>query len=214
MASSVKRILCYGDSLTAGFWARGQKFEPYAKTLKKELESLGIIVEIDHHGFSGWTTEELLARSDYNKLEDFTGHKGPGLKKALTSQNYDLLILMAGTNDLSNKSDTFIFNNLKKLTEIAISAKIPTLNVGIPDSAYLFRDGHARSKRDSVNKMLSNFANSEKKLDWPPLISYTPCPFAFTPDSKFFDFDGLHFSEKGYQEFGKGICDVVYKLVK
>ena len=66
----------------------------------------------------------------------------------------------------------------------------------------------------SVNKMLSNFANSEKKLDWPPLISYTPCPFAFTPDSKFFDFDGLHFSEKGYQEFGKGICDVVHKLVK
>ena len=121
---SVKRILCYGDSLTAGFWACGQKFEPYAKTLKKELESLGIIVEIDQHGFSGWTTEELLARSDYNKLEDFTGHKGPGLKKALTSQNYDLLILMAGTNDLSNKSDTFIFDNLKKLTEIAISAKM------------------------------------------------------------------------------------------
>ena len=49
MASSVKRILCYGDSLTAGFWASGQKFEPYAKTLKKELESLGINAEIGSH---------------------------------------------------------------------------------------------------------------------------------------------------------------------
>ena len=69
MAKVTKRILCYGDSLTAGFCARGQKFEPYAKTLKKELESLGTIVEMDHHGFSGWTTEELLDRSDYNKVE-------------------------------------------------------------------------------------------------------------------------------------------------
>ena len=80
MASSIKRILCYGDSLTAGFWAGGQKFEPYAKTLKKELESLGIIVEIDHHGFSGWTTQQLLDGSDSNELTDFTGHKVESLQ--------------------------------------------------------------------------------------------------------------------------------------
>ena len=34
------RILCYGDSLTAGFYLRGQKFLPYSKTLKVTLEHL------------------------------------------------------------------------------------------------------------------------------------------------------------------------------
>jgi hypothetical protein len=34
------RILCYGDSLTAGFYFRGQKFLPYSKTLKVTLEHI------------------------------------------------------------------------------------------------------------------------------------------------------------------------------
>ncbi len=34
------KILCYGDSLTAGFYFRGQKFFPYAKTLKVTLQHL------------------------------------------------------------------------------------------------------------------------------------------------------------------------------
>ena len=72
---SIKRILCYGDSLTAGFWAGGQKFEPYAFTLSNSLKSLGLNVEIDHHGFSGWTTQQLLSGCEENELEDFTGHK-------------------------------------------------------------------------------------------------------------------------------------------
>ena len=61
---------------------------------------------------------------------------------------------MAGTNDLSNRSDEFIFTNLKKLTEFATLAKVPTLNIGIPDSGYIFGDKRARSKRDQVMENL------------------------------------------------------------
>ena len=32
---------------------------------------LGLQVEIDHYGFSGWTTDQLLSNADKNNLADF-----------------------------------------------------------------------------------------------------------------------------------------------
>eukprot|EP00438_Fugacium_kawagutii_P006864 Skav205279 [mRNA] locus=scaffold1690:62118:65879:+ [translate_table: standard] len=37
-----KKILCYGDSLTAGFFAGGLKFDPYGRTMSEVLASGGI----------------------------------------------------------------------------------------------------------------------------------------------------------------------------
>ena len=48
-------ILCFGDSLTAGFWHGGLEFHPYAIKLKEELRKAfpdtEIIVDVD--GLSG-----------------------------------------------------------------------------------------------------------------------------------------------------------------
>jgi len=201
---SVKRILCYGDSLTAGFCLRGAKFVPYANFLKNKLSSNGLNVEIDHYGFSGWTTQQLLSNSDKDVLKDFTGHKGPGLKKALENEKYDLLILMAGTNDLGHgKTAEDIFKNIKTLAEFSLEANVSVLHVGIPDSAFLFHSSEARVKRDNINKLMENYATSKE------LVIYTPCPFKFSPNSRNFDTDGLHFSEIGYQVFGEGLSGVV-----
>ncbi len=38
---SLLRILCYGDSLTAGYYFGGQKFWPYSINLQKTLEQSG-----------------------------------------------------------------------------------------------------------------------------------------------------------------------------
>ena len=81
---------------------------------------LGLRVEIDHYGFSGWTTDQLLSNADKNNLADFTGHTGPGIKIALSNKKYDLMILMAGTNDLGYRSKDYIFNNLQELTQFAL----------------------------------------------------------------------------------------------
>ena len=69
---------------------------------------------------------------------------------------------MAGTNDLSSRSEKFIFTNLEKLTEFAALAKVSTLSIGIPDSGYIFQDTKARLKRDQVwiIYILINLSNS------------------------------------------------------
>ena len=99
MCSTTKRVLCYGDSLTAGFCCGGYKFVPYANFLKDKLQALGGTsnVEIDHYGFSGWTTKQLLDNAHKDNLTDFVGKSGPGIAVALSQSHYDLVILMAGT---------------------------------------------------------------------------------------------------------------------
>ena len=127
------------------------------------------------------------------------------MKKALENEKYDLLILMAGTNDLGHgKTAEEIFKNIKMLAEFSLEANVSVLHVGIPDSAFLFRSSEARVKRDNVNKLVENFAKSKEQL-----VIYTPCPFNFSPNSRNFDTDGLHFSEIGYQAFGEGLSGVV-----
>jgi len=56
--------------------------------------------------------------------------------------------------------------------------------------------------------MLSNLANGQD------LVTYRPCPIEYTPKSDNFDYDGLHLSKQGYQELGKGICDIVHQILQ
>ena len=54
-------ILCFGDSLTAGYFANGSEFHPYAGTLQRIL---GRATLVEHCGLSGWT-----AKRQYLELE-------------------------------------------------------------------------------------------------------------------------------------------------
>jgi hypothetical protein len=44
------RVLCFGDSLTAGYWENGRRFHPYADEAMRLLAG----VKIDHVGLCGY----------------------------------------------------------------------------------------------------------------------------------------------------------------
>ncbi len=98
MTSSLK-ILCYGDSLTAGFHAWGRAFLPYGQVLKQRL---GPGCQVDWLGYNGWTTAQMVASVDDQEARDVTRHIWPGLNVMLNKTQYDLAIVMAGTNDLGH----------------------------------------------------------------------------------------------------------------
>ena len=210
MSTTFRRILCYGDSLTAGFCQRGSKFVPYATTLQAKLATLGLQnVTIDHFGFSGWTTQQLLKNIEADILTDFAGKTGPGLSKAFRRQSYDLLILMAGTNDLGyGFTNQDITDNLQALIQIALDANTAVLNIGIPDSGYIFNNINVKVKRDQINEKLSNLAQSHD------LLTYIDAPIQYTEDSEEYDTDTLHFSESGYQRFGERLGETVFQILK
>mmetsp|Transcript_9400 Transcript_9400/g.18826 ORF Transcript_9400/g.18826 Transcript_9400/m.18826 type:complete len:259 (-) Transcript_9400:423-1199(-) len=99
-----KRILCDGDSLTAGLlgnWCA--KFEPYAKRLGQLLNT-----RVDHVGLSGWDTQQMVDALDSPSSEDVkrVRWEPAGLRLALQrakddNDPYDVVIIMAGTNNLT-----------------------------------------------------------------------------------------------------------------
>jgi|APGre2960657444_1045066.scaffolds.fasta_scaffold00435_5 lysophospholipase L1-like esterase len=69
-AATRTRVLCFGDSLTAGFWAGGSRFHPYAQNLSALLGGCTVDV-IDN---SGWTAKQMR-----DSLDAEVGHDSVGL---------------------------------------------------------------------------------------------------------------------------------------
>lgn len=87
------RILCFGNSLTAGYCAWGTEHFPYADHLPPPLQKLwpDTSIEIDVAALSG---DRVVGGQYLRRLES-------RLDRAGASQNpYDWVIMMGGTNDL------------------------------------------------------------------------------------------------------------------
>lgn len=207
----IKRILCYGDSLTAGFCFRGSKYYPYASFLKTKLQSslIGVTIEVDHFGFCGKTTKDLIDNANADCFKDVNGKSGPGIVAALRKKEYDVVVLMTGTNDLLHgESASTIFANIQKLTNLAFSLDTQIkhlINIGIPDSSA-FDSGNDRDQLHLVNQWLADHNQTGR--------SYIDCPLKYSSESTSFDADGLHFSESGSNNFAAGILDSVEAALK
>merc|ERR1719327_192047 len=95
------RVLCYGDSLTAGFYAGGRKFSPYGAALEEAMTAQGLDAEVQIMGLSGHQGSQMVAELEAPvTAADITGRRGKGLGHILDEEGpFDLVILMAGTND-------------------------------------------------------------------------------------------------------------------
>jgi hypothetical protein len=94
-----KKILCFGDSLTAGYSSKG--YFPYAEHLSVLLKDK---YEVEHIGMSGWTTEQMVIRSHYERNQDCFERIWKGLQFKLnnSSQGYECVLLLSGTNDIGD----------------------------------------------------------------------------------------------------------------
>lgn len=99
------RILCFGDSLTAGFTSRGWEFHPYADHLRVGLQHMlsASDIHVDVAGLSG---------------DQVRGRYLPRIKRECANAGtpYDWIIVMGGTNDLAwGQSPDAIYEGLRKL---------------------------------------------------------------------------------------------------
>ena len=208
------RILCYGDSLTAGYSQSGFSFTPYSGFLTSKLlsekKAENVTLEADAFGFSGWTTTQMAQQAEKTGLQAMGAPPGgyPGLRRALEMKAYDLVIIMAGTNDLGHgTASKDILANLKFLHSMVVERSMSLLAVGIPESGFVVSNEDAARRRSEVNMALKGEMESLQNG------TYVDCPLKYSRDSPHFDYDGLHFSEEGYKYLGQTLAAHVDEIL-
>lgn len=129
------RILCYGDSNTAGYHSNGRAFQPYAQALAEGLMAhQGSPCEVTACGLSGFTTQEMLQEQANAVVRPPMGPAGKGLAYLLDAVDgrgpYGLVIIMTGTNDLGFYAPVpTIVQHVAQLHAVCHQRGVPTLIV-------------------------------------------------------------------------------------
>ena len=215
------RILCFGDSLTAGsidMDGSGGLF-PYATHLKAALEEQApeSTWQVGHLGMPGWTAEQMVQTAD---------DPVRGLRhrlKQVQNPSLSLVVILAGTNDLGywyespvEDAAAGILQSITALHIMAHERNVASLAVGIPTSRSQQQVSPLRELRLRVNERLGEWAEASSASR----ASYTPFPSSVVPDpqinpkeDEFWSEDGLHLTAKGYAAMGRALAGNVRRAL-
>lgn len=193
------------------------EYAPWAPVL---AEALG--VQCDAVGASGWTTQEMVARSACGGA-DACGETRPGLHQALAEEKrmrppgFAAVLIMAGTNDLGVASAETIAANLRVLHAQCHAAGCPTVALTIPQGRQLgpWTQGtpiaFADERRQRVNAALKAYAS--KQPSGRCLFVAMDEEVPWDAGSADYEADGLHMSAVGYAKFGTALAPKVREFV-
>mmetsp|Transcript_44397 Transcript_44397/g.105164 ORF Transcript_44397/g.105164 Transcript_44397/m.105164 type:complete len:361 (-) Transcript_44397:208-1290(-) len=200
------RILCYGDSLTAGWCGGGTTFEPYGPHLADSLQQLGINCEVSHCGLCGFRATEMEAAAHSSVTQpDSAGHVGSGLAYILDSQACpDVVIIMAGTNDMAKGKDIGkALRSTRKLHSMCHSRGVPTVALAPPF--------HDHRKSLLYAKLLSSWCRYQEDV-----LTFIN-PEDLVPRSAggaYWGSDALHLTQAGYKAFGQSLAQALHSIFR
>ena len=218
---AVIRVLCYGDSLTAGMSPPNREFFPYSTYLQDALnhttDTASSLYQVDHIGLPGWTTTQFI-NSLHDLRRGLQSSLEHGARPPFVAQ---IVILLAGTNDLTHflrgvgdeqqqdNAKKLLASNLMRLHEAAMEAGAShTVAVGIPPAA--FQTGE--TARAKVATDITSSVNQHLKEHTTKNMTYMPFPFPFDGASGNWSPDGIHFSPQGYEVFGREVAPIVRNI--
>lgn len=191
---SSRHILCYGDNLTFGFCSNGAHCKPYAAALSEALNRAGIRCKVSVGGLSGHTAKQMVGASDKPTVTDAQGRAvGRGLGRIIAEDGpFDLVIIMAGTNDLTlmNKSEAIV-KDLRNLHAACHSRGVPTVALAPPSPQ--------RAAQMEVANLLAQWVQTAQ-----PVLTYANAEeFAPRSTKGFWDPDNVHLSPSGSAALGQ-----------
>eukprot|EP00440_Ansanella_granifera_P012679 gb/GFBE01013775.1/.p1 GENE.gb/GFBE01013775.1/~~gb/GFBE01013775.1/.p1 ORF type:complete len:298 (+),score=45.28 gb/GFBE01013775.1/:1-894(+) len=197
------RILCIGDSLTAGFYAGGQAFAPYGRSMGEALASVGLSCEVSVCGYSGRTTQHMV-EAMHDRLVDIVGNTGLGLARILQANTYDLVLIMSGTNDMAHNHDQErIMANLGCLHALCHERGIPTVAL-MPPPAPIRTPQH-EAVRQNLIRRIQGMTNATPGIR----ACVDPAEFVPAAHAPFWENDGLHFSPAGSHFLGTCLATMI-----
>lgn len=200
-------LVCFGDSLTAGFQAptrenpRGQA-TPYGTWLPTLL---GCELDVRSSGVCGELTGEMVAR----------------FRRDALAHRPRCVAILGGTNDLGWQGvPADIMRNLLKMYEWTLSAGAVPIPITVPsirvESAQDSREGAVwledhLARRRLLNRAIQDYAVS-KRLPWVDLFAATADPESQQLAQRYSN-DGLHLTTDGYRLLAEHVAGVVRPIL-
>lgn len=197
-------IICFGDSLTAGFQSPTREHPtgwetPYGTFLQ---EWLGGSIRIRVSGICGELTGEMAMR----------------FRRDVLAHQPHYVVILGGTNDLGwNARPADIMRNLLKMYELARAEQVIPVPITVP-SILVETDsgGHDASawvqdhleRRVQLNALIRQYADT-KNLPCIDLFSATVEPLTRQLASRYSN-DGLHLTTLGYRRLAELLFDQVF----
>jgi len=205
-AGAKRRILCFGDSLTAGLCSNGHQFEPYGRAMVDALAAKGIAAEVVMSGHSGRTAQEMVAAAE-GTIVDVCGGRGKGLARILREEGqFDFAIIMAGTNDMGHGlPEQQILRDLRALHQLCHKHGVATAALMPPPLSAAKPNPARESKRlrlcKAIAKLCSTMPHTVACMD--------PAELVPANNAIFWERDTLHFSPAGSRCLGQRLATLV-----
>lgn len=200
-------VLCFGDSLTAGFQSptrenpTGQA-TPYGYWLQ---EYVGSAVHVQTSGICGELTGEMVLR----------------FRRDVLDRRPDYVAILGGTNDLGwNAAPAEIMRNLLKMYELTLASgarpipiTVPSLRVegGDGEEARAWIGGHV-ARRQELNGLIAAYATS-KALPYVDLFTATADDETLQLAAPYSN-DGIHLTTAGYRLLAEQVGRVLRPLLQ
>jgi lysophospholipase L1-like esterase len=200
-------VICFGDSLTAGFQSPTKanpvgEETPYGHFLQDEL---GGMAQVRVSGICGELTGEMVMRFQ----RDVLVHKP------------SYVLILGGTNDLGwNASPIEIMRNLVTLYEQTLAAGGMPIPVTVPsirvEDSQGSQEGQERvadhlARRGQLNKLIQEYAAS-KSIACVDLSVATADPVSWHL-AEIYSNDGIHLTTAGYRLFAEHVAQVLKPLL-
>jgi lysophospholipase L1-like esterase len=201
----VRHIICFGDSLTAGFQSPTPAYPtgratPYGDFLQ---EWLGASMLVRVSGNCGELTSEMAMR----------------FRQDVLSHRPDYVVILGGTNDLGwNARPADIMRNLLKMYELSraegivpVPVTVPSIRIaddGAPPDAAAWIEDHLERRRQ-LNELILAYADS-KQLVAVDLFAATAEPETGRLAAPYSN-DGLHLTTAGYRRFAELLFDQIFQ---
>ncbi|TKB70896.1 MAG: hypothetical protein E8D52_02040 [Nitrospira sp.] len=200
-------VICFGDSLTAGFQSPTRdnptgRETPYGQFLQSLVSDE---VQVCISGICGELTGEMVMRFPRDVLNHQPGY----------------VSILGGTNDLGwNASPSEIIANLIKMYEQTLAMGAVPIPVTVPsirvEDASGSREGQEwiaehLSRRYELNKLIQDYAGS-KGLACADLFAATADPVS-DQLAVIYSNDGIHLTTAGYELFAEQIAHILKPLL-
>ena len=197
-------VVCFGDSLTAGFQSLSSdnptgRETPYGAFLQ---EMIGPSMQVVISGICGELTGEMVMRFRQDVLRRHPTH----------------VVILGGTNDLGwNAQPQDVMRNLVKMYEQARADRIVPVPVTVPSIRVEGADdnqdaqlwiGEHLTRRRQLNELIVQYADSHQ-LPRVDLFGATAEPTTQLL-AKNYSNDGLHLTTVGYRKFAQLVYEEVF----